>query len=286
MINWFKQLDELLRGDRVRAQDLAHGRLGVSLRVFVPLAIVLGMSYGFFLGWYALGAKGVADPNAWKQLLASMVKLPMLFLFTLGVTFPSLYVFNALVGCRLDFKTTLRLLVAAIAVNLAVGASLGPILGFFTVSTESYAFMILLNVALLGVAGLVGLGFLLKALRGSARVQAQEEITASSEQDTPPSSPIAPPVVAGELATDEAWRRAAAQAARSERQMRAQTDREQSANVIFRVWVFIYALVGVQMGWVLRPFIGSPGADFAFFRPREGSFFLAVFQSVRHLVGW
>lgn len=278
MINWLKQLDELLRGDRVRAQDLAKGNLGVSLRVFVPLAVVLGMSYGFFLGWFALGAKGLENPDAWKQMLASMVKLPMLFLFTLGVTFPSLYVFNALVGCRLDFKTTLRLLVAAIAVNLAVGASLGPILGFFTVSTESYAFMILLNVALLGIAGLVGLGFLLKALRGSARVQAHEESAAAAES-------VPPPIVGEELSTEEAWKRAAALAARTERQRQAQFDRESSASTIFRIWVFIYALVGVQMGWVLRPFIGSPGAAWAFFRPREGSFFQAVFQSLRHLVG-
>jgi hypothetical protein len=29
----------------------------------------------------------------------------------------------------------------------------------------------------------------------------------------------------------------------------------------------IYAFVGIQMGWVLRPFIGQPGVPTTFFRP-------------------
>jgi hypothetical protein len=31
-------------------------------------------------------------------------------------------------------------------------------------------------------------------------------------------------------------------------------------------WIVVYALVGIQMGWILRPFIGSPGAPVQFFR--------------------
>ncbi len=32
-------------------------------------------------------------------------------------------------------------------------------------------------------------------------------------------------------------------------------------------WFFFYALVGIQMGWLLRPFIGSPQAPVEFLRP-------------------
>jgi hypothetical protein len=32
-------------------------------------------------------------------------------------------------------------------------------------------------------------------------------------------------------------------------------------------WFFLYAFVGIEMGWVLRPFIGDPNAPVAFFRP-------------------
>ena len=37
--------------------------------------------------------------------------------------------------------------------------------------------------------------------------------------------------------------------------------------VLLRVWLVIYAFVGVQMAWVLRPFVGDPNSPTRFFRP-------------------
>ena len=128
-MSWFRQLDDLMRGRKTAPECLAEGRIELPLRRFVPWAVVLGLTYGFFIGWYAIFSR---EPACYTKLVASTVKLPALFLLTLVVTFPSLYVFNALVGCRLSFSSTLRLLVGAIVVNLAVAASFGPILGFFT----------------------------------------------------------------------------------------------------------------------------------------------------------
>ena len=36
---------------------------------------------------------------------------------------------------------------------------------------------------------------------------------------------------------------------------------------LLRVWVVVYALVAIQMAWVLRPFIGGHGEATTFFRP-------------------
>jgi hypothetical protein len=36
--------------------------------------------------------------------------------------------------------------------------------------------------------------------------------------------------------------------------------------VLLRSWLVIYAFVGIQMGWVLRPFVGHPDAPTRFFR--------------------
>jgi hypothetical protein len=36
--------------------------------------------------------------------------------------------------------------------------------------------------------------------------------------------------------------------------------------LLLRCWLMIYAFVGIQMGWVLRPFIGSVGVKVEFFR--------------------
>ena len=35
--------------------------------------------------------------------------------------------------------------------------------------------------------------------------------------------------------------------------------------VVFRLWVVVFALVGAQMGWVLRPFVGNPNLPFTWF---------------------
>ncbi len=35
---------------------------------------------------------------------------------------------------------------------------------------------------------------------------------------------------------------------------------------MLRAWIVVYAFVGIQMGWVLRPFIGAPGTPVQFFR--------------------
>lgn len=58
----------------------------------------------------------------------------------------------------------MRLLVASTAVTLAVLASFGPIVAFFSVTTTSHPFIMLLNVFFCAVAGLLGMAFLLQTL--------------------------------------------------------------------------------------------------------------------------
>ena len=50
------------------------------------------------------------------------------------------------------------------------------------------------------------------------------------------------------------------------------------------VWIFIYALVGAQMGWILRPFIGAPDLPFTFFRERQANFFIDVLRTLGELL--
>ena len=50
---------------------------------------------------------------------------------------------------------------------------------------------------------------------------------------------------------------------------------------MLRTWIIIYIFVGIQMGWVLRPFIGNPRAPVQFFR--EGSWsnaYVFVIQTI------
>ncbi|MFY9341437.1 MAG: hypothetical protein WAT39_03030, partial [Planctomycetota bacterium] len=153
-------LDHVLRGTFLQPEALARGHIAVPVRTLVRLGIGLGALYGLALGSYA--AFRGAD-QAWLQLVASATKVPLLFLLTLVVTFPSLYVFAALQRLPLGFRSTLRLLLVAIVVHLAVIASLGPVFAFFAASTKSYAFMILLNVAFFAIGGVLGFMVLRRA---------------------------------------------------------------------------------------------------------------------------
>lgn len=58
------------------------------------------------------------------------------------------------------------------------------------------------------------------------------------------------------------------------------------ARRVLTAWLGMNLLLGSQISWVLRPFVGSPGLDVQFLRPDafQGSFFESVFRSLRFLL--
>lgn len=302
---FFKDIDRLLRGEATQPSVLRLGRIELPARSLVRAIVLLGGIYGVFMGLFAVVAP---NPN-WPQLIASVFKVPLLFLLTLMVTFPSLYVFSALSNTKLRPVETLRLLLAALAVCVTLLASFGPVTGFFTLSTDSYSFMLLLNVALFGTSGLVGLWFLRKLLTGvleSERFQSdpiektREETAApreaknaafeeseerredeesgerSDEEDEPADDEDEPtPWPPSGYSTERAKDRS-----RLPRYAPPSPEAER-AKVIFRAWTVIFGVVGAQMAWILRPFVGSPDLPFELFRGgRRSNFFEAVLQTM------
>jgi hypothetical protein len=255
MRRWFQDIDSLLRGGFTGSEELAEGRLRVPASKLAVLGLVMGAVYGVFMGLY-----GVLRPEhpSFAQLLATMLKVPLLFLLTLVVTFPSLYVFSALANSRLRFYDTLKLLLAAVAVNLALLASFGPVTGFFTLSTTSYPFMVVLNVLVFALAGLVAVAFLLRMLN---------VVFAPGPKERPPEPAEA------KVSTEPGQLRV---------QRAPQPGRPHLR--IFVVWTMIYGVIGAQMGWILRPFIGTPEQPFTLFRQRESNFFEAFFEALGRLL--
>ena len=279
MKTWFKSLDRILRGEATRLPNLSKGMIDLPLGGLTFLLILLAIIYGAFMGVTAVITRWGTPERymGFQQLAASAAKVPLLFSLTFLVTFPSLYVFNALIGSRLSMNAMLRLLVAAMAVMLAVLASFGPIVGFFAASTTSYPFMKLLNVVIFGLAGLLGLTFLLRTLH---RLTLADMML----------PPIEPESAAHTGEGDQAQENAPAPGDAARAQSLGAIDRlstptSDSVRTIFRIWVFIFGLVGAQMAWVLRPFIGDPDKPFSFFRPRDSNFFEAVLKALSDLLG-
>ena len=269
MRGWLRELDELLRGRKTSPSRLAEGTEHLRMGPFLFAVVVLGLIYGAFMGLYAVLNR---TPPCTQQLIASTVKVPLLFLLTLIVTFPSLYVSSALLDTRLSLKGTLRIVVASLAVTLAVLASLGPITGFFSLTTGSYPFIKLLNFAFFAVAGAIGVGFLVKVLR-------RLEEANQAEAPSIPGAPAALPVDASPAAGSDAEQEHLPLARPVRRKERA--DR---TGRVMRVWLILYGFVGAQMGWVLRPFIGSPNLEFVWFRARESNVFTDVLRTLSELL--
>lgn len=54
---------------------------------------------------------------------------------------------------------------------------------------------------------------------------------------------------------------------------------------IFKFWIVIFAFVGMQLAWNLRPFVGDKNLPVEIFREKEGNFYLAIIRSMGDLVG-
>jgi hypothetical protein len=244
----FGQLDRVLRGDALKPGDTGR-RLDFAVGPLLGLVAILAASYGVCMGSFAVLAR---DDPEWRQILASAVKVPLLFVLTLVVTFPSLYVFSALLGSRLRLADLLRVVSAGLAVLVTVLAAFGPIVSFFSVSTTSYPFILLLNVVVFAAAGGFGVTYLYRAVVRTSTDPRPEDEAPDDE-------------------TDERDKRA------------ARRERERGTRRVFLIWVLVFGLVGAQSGWILRPFVGSPDVPFTWFRPKQGSFFEGVGASLRLL---
>ena len=269
MGGWLKDLDRILRGHATSLSELRRGTIEIPVGGITFILVAIAMIYGACMGSFSV-FRG-ADLS-WMQVLASTLKVPALFGLTLLVTFPSLYVFSALMGSRLRILAVLRLLLASLAITITMLGSLGPIVAFFSASTTSYPFMILLNVLVFGVAGLFGMAFLLQTLHRLSLI-------------APEALPDAEPKFGVEEVSPERMVPISDLARRPPGALEPPDDRVLSKHVksVFRCWILLYGLVGAQMGWVLRPFIGRPGLPFSWFRPRESNVFQGILNALANL---
>ena len=60
----------------------------------------------------------------------------------------------------------------------------------------------------------------------------------------------------------------------------------QARRTVMWLWVIVYAFVGSQMAWTLRPFIGAPTMKFELFRQLGGNFYANIFASLGEILGF
>jgi hypothetical protein len=145
MVAWAQAADDILRaGTRRRIAERS-----VSARIIVGFLIGCGLFYGAVMGSYDGGV--AVRP---LQALYSAIKVPLLLMAAFGLSLPSFFVINALVGLREDFGRSLRALLTAQAGLTIILASLAPFTVLRYVSSTDYASAILFNAAMFAVASL------------------------------------------------------------------------------------------------------------------------------------
>ena len=192
-------LDELERG------------VGLGRKQFVLMMVMTASAalYGAVLGsWRGEG-----------QVVYAAVKLPLVLLVTSALTMLFNWMTALVLGVRASFLQVAVLTHLALAVAAVVLASLVPVVWLFTLSAPppsleartTHNVLYLFHVAIVGLAGLVGVANLWGSLRH----------------------------IAGE---------------------------SQAARRILVAWLLTFALVGGEVAWALRPFVGSIYYPVAFLR--------------------
>ena len=289
-----------------------RGLKELSTQMLASSAISLAC-YGAVLG----ASSGAA------QAVSSAIKLPLLFLATLAICLPTLYLFNLLFGARLSVMQAVALIMVSITVTSVLTLAFAPISLFFLISAESYSFFKLLNVGILVLAAAVGLKFLTQGMAvlndHQERVVATATV-ATTHLDAIEAAPVARDpdgelALVGAVTTETSGNGSPASGASavttgtatgsrvvaalgpptaSEATWPAAGSAAGSAHrpgqrpasmTLLYIWIALFGFVGTQLGWTLRPFFGSPGRPFAIFRPIEGTFYGDIFETIGRLLG-
>jgi hypothetical protein len=267
-------------------EDRGLPRLTVQMLISSGIALAV---YGAVLGSF----------HSALMALTSAVKLPLLFLVTLAICLPTLYLFNLVFGARLSIRQSLALVMVALTVTAMLALAFAPISLFFLITAPNYAFFKLLNVAILALSALVGLRF----LTGGMKVLNQHGLL-SATPDRPVEAPVSPavagPAFAAPAVTGPAAENPAANGAQAApvavalaphqhpqpfphpRPVRQSEPTPPSMTLLY-IWILLFGFVGTQLAWTLRPFFGSPGKPFSLYREIDGNFYAEVFRTLSHL---
>jgi hypothetical protein len=156
-------LDGLLRRRDAFFEEIFDGRqVHQRVKWYLMAIVLLSGFYGL-----AMGGVGILDTpqKALLQMVTSAVKVPILYVCSVAICFPVLYIVLVLMGARLTFVQTLSLILLALTLNSVLLASCAPILIFFMVTGSDYNFLKLLHVAAFAFSGCWAMMALWQGLR-------------------------------------------------------------------------------------------------------------------------
>ena len=259
----FSVLLQLLRDRKTFLEDV---RTSTKLESKI-VSLLIASSFFFAIYGAILGAYGGG-----LQIISSAIKLPALYLLTLLICLPTLYFFDILSGSKLNFRQYLTMALTAVAIISVLLFSFAPVILFFLISIKDYLFFLLLNVVVMGITGAIGVRLFYKGMSDmvsdpcAITIGSADRIKGELKSSVEESKQSLPPVIAA---------------------MDSVKAKRSSRRYLLQGWVLLYALVGSQLGWTLRPFLSVEGEPFQIFRPEiDGNFYAQVLRAIGTMLGW
>ncbi|MBI3099141.1 MAG: hypothetical protein HYY93_13000 [Planctomycetes bacterium] len=158
-------VDTILKNPEGLLGEIAARRMGAARALGILLVGVTGTGlFGAAVGSYVGGS----------QVWHAAVKMPVLFLGTLGVSLMLMHVVGAAFRTDFSLDQTVLLCLSSIAVTGVILGALAPALALFFASGprgsyNTYLLLVLLMTAAIALGGAVSVGYLYRGLRTSAR---------------------------------------------------------------------------------------------------------------------
>jgi len=238
----FSPLQQLLREkDNTFSRTLGEGLTTAELLSLFSLSLAFYMGYGLLIG---------ASYN-WIQALVSAVKLPLLFLLTATICFPTLYLFLSYLGVKQGLRQLLGFTLLCLTYISVVLAAFAPVAFFFLITTRGYEFYKFINIVIFSIAGFIGIRLFYAKMN---------EVIAAT------------------------WRSASTfNTSGGDITIATEGDNTSKARIFLFLWAVLFAVIGTQLSYTLSPFFGDPGKEFMIINTSGGSFFEDVIKTIANI---
>lgn len=152
----FNLLSNILRDPQSFIEEIQNS-VDLKHKVLYALtaSIVLFSIFGLILG----------ANSSIEQAASSAIKLPLLFIMTATICFPTLFIFSALFGDKKSFLQYLAVLLSSLAIIGLLLVAFAPVVIFFMITTDHYVFFKLINIVIFTISGIAGLKYFYKGIQ-------------------------------------------------------------------------------------------------------------------------
>lgn len=139
--------------------DFIHRNEKSSAYVLRQFLIILLFSflYGAIMGSF----------NGFLQAVVTSIKIPVLLLLSLFICFPAFYVIQYMLGSKMSFYQMINTILSGFVVFTTIALSFAPIVIFFMITGNNYAFLKLLHVAIFIFSGIFSIRTIITGLKYS-----------------------------------------------------------------------------------------------------------------------